>query len=46
MTGLLGTRLRAAFSVTIDGDTLVLESSSAQERTALVEAYISRHEVK
>jgi hypothetical protein len=33
--------------VTIDGDTLVLESSfSAQERTAVVEAYISRHEVK
>lgn len=31
-------------SVTIDGDTLVLEKSSAAERTALVEAYIRRHE--
>lgn len=31
-------------SVTIDGDTLVLEKSSEAERTALVEAYIRRHE--
>jgi hypothetical protein len=33
-------------SVTIDGDTIVLEKSSAQERTALIEAYIRRHEVE
>lgn len=33
-------------SVTIDGDTLVLEQSSAQERTALIDAYVHRHEVK
>jgi hypothetical protein len=32
-------------SVTIDGDTLVLEKSSEAERSALVEAYIRRHEV-
>ncbi|MBV9139523.1 MAG: hypothetical protein JO115_01120 [Pseudonocardiales bacterium] len=32
-------------SVTIDGDTIVLETSSAQERTALVDAYLRRHEV-
>jgi hypothetical protein len=29
-------------SVTIDGDTLVLEQSSAQERTALIDAYLRR----
>jgi hypothetical protein len=34
-----------SISVTIDGDTLVLEKSSAQERTALIEAYLRRHEV-
>lgn len=33
-------------SVTIDGDTLVLEKSSVQERTALIDAYMRRHEVK
>ncbi len=32
-------------SVTIDGDTIVLEKSSAQERSALIDAYIRRHEV-
>lgn len=31
-------------SVTIDGDTIVLEESTAHERTALIEAYIRRHE--
>ncbi|MGB7795734.1 MAG: hypothetical protein WBL53_05670 [Pseudonocardiaceae bacterium] len=35
-----------SITVTIDGDTLVLEKSSAQERTALVDAYLRRHEVK
>ena len=34
-----------SISVTIDGDTLVLEKSSARERTALIEAYLRRHEV-
>lgn len=34
-----------SISVTIDGDTIVLEKSSAQERTALIDAYLSRHEV-
>jgi hypothetical protein len=33
-------------SVTIDGDTIVLEKSSAQEQSALIEAYMRRHEVK
>jgi hypothetical protein len=33
-------------SVTIDGDTIVLEKSSAQERGALIEAYLRRHEVQ
>lgn len=32
-------------SVTIDGDTIVLEKGSAQERSALIDAYIRRHEV-
>lgn len=32
-------------SVTIDGDTIVLEKASAQERSALIDAYIRRHEV-
>jgi hypothetical protein len=32
-------------SVTIDGDTIVLEKSSAQERSALIDAYLRRHEV-
>jgi hypothetical protein len=32
-------------SVTIDGDTIVLERASAQERDALIEAYVRRHEV-
>jgi hypothetical protein len=32
-------------SVTIDGDTIVLEKSSAQERRALIDAYLRRHEV-
>jgi hypothetical protein len=31
-------------SVTIDGDTLVLEKSTEQERGALIEAYVRRHE--
>jgi hypothetical protein len=31
-------------SVTIDGDTLVLEKSSETERGELIEAYIRRHE--
>ena len=34
-----------SISVTIDGDMLVLEKSSAQERTALIEVYLRRHEV-
>lgn len=33
-------------SVTIDGDTIVLEKSSTQERGALIDAYIRRHEVE
>lgn len=33
-------------SVTIDGDTIVLDRSSAQERSALIEDYIRHHEVK
>lgn len=33
-------------SVTIDGDTIVLEKCSAQERSALIDAYIRRHEEK
>jgi hypothetical protein len=33
-------------SVTIDGDTVVLEKGSEQERSALIEAYIRRHEVE
>lgn len=33
-------------SVTIDGDTIVLEKGSAQERSALIEAYMRRHEVE
>lgn len=33
-------------SVTIDGDTIVLEKASAQERSALIEAYMRRHEVE
>lgn len=33
-------------SVTIDGDTIVLEKSSARERSALIDAYIRRHEVE
>jgi hypothetical protein len=32
-------------SVTIDGDTLVLEKGTTQERHALIEAYLHRHEV-
>lgn len=32
-------------SVTVDGDTIVLEKGSVQERNALIEAYIRRHEV-
>ena len=32
-------------SVTIDGDTLVLEKSSGQERSALIDAYMRHHEV-
>jgi hypothetical protein len=32
-------------SVTIEGDTIVLEKSSETERSALIEAYIRRHEV-
>lgn len=32
-------------SVTIDGDTLVLEKSTTHERQALIEAYLRRHEV-
>jgi hypothetical protein len=33
-------------SVTIGDDTIVLEKGSAQERSALIEAYIRRHEVE
>jgi len=36
--------LARRISVTIDGDTIVLEQGSPQERTALIEAYIRRHE--
>lgn len=32
-------------SVTIDGDTIVLEKGSARERSALIDAYLRRHEV-
>jgi hypothetical protein len=32
-------------SVTIDGDTVVVEKASVQERGALIEAYLRRHEV-
>jgi len=32
-------------SVTINGDTLVLEKSTADERQALIEAYLRHHEV-
>ncbi len=32
--------------VTIDGDTIVLEKSSVQERSALIEAYVRRHGVE
>lgn len=42
-------RQRAAarrISVTIDGDTIVLEKGSTQERNALIDAYMRRHEVK
>lgn len=42
------TRQAAArrISVTINGDTIVLEKGSVQERSALIEAYIRRHEVE
>jgi hypothetical protein len=33
-------------SVTIDGDTIVLDKASEQERSALIEAYVRRHEVR
>ncbi|MGH3975538.1 MAG: effector-associated constant component EACC1 [Pseudonocardiaceae bacterium] len=33
-------------SVTIDGDTIVLEKSSARQRDALIDDYIRRHEVE
>jgi hypothetical protein len=33
-------------SVTIDNDTIVLEKASTQERRALIEAYLHRHEVE
>lgn len=33
-------------SVTLDGDTIVLEKGSAQERSALIDAYMRRHEVE
>lgn len=33
-------------SVTINGDTIVLEKGSATERNALIEAYLRRHEVE
>ncbi len=32
-------------SMTIDGDTIVLEKASVQERSDLIDAYIRRHEV-
>jgi hypothetical protein len=32
-------------SVTIDGDTIVLERGSEQERSALIKAYMRRHGV-
>lgn len=32
-------------SVTIDGDTIVLEKGSKQERSALIDAYVRRHGV-
>jgi hypothetical protein len=32
-------------SVTLDGDTIVLEKSSTQERNALIDAYLRRHRV-
>lgn len=34
-----------SISVTIDGDTIMLEKSSAQERPTLIDAYMRRHEV-
>lgn len=34
-----------SISVTIDGDTITLEKSSAQERTTLIDAYMRRHKV-
>lgn len=42
------TRQTAAerISVTIEGDTIVLEKSSKKERSDLIEAYIRRHEVE
>lgn len=33
-------------SVTIDGDTIELERGTARERSALIEAFIRRHEVE
>jgi hypothetical protein len=33
-------------SVTIDDDTITLEKSSTQERNALIDAYIRRHEAR
>lgn len=33
-------------SVTIDNDTIVLDKASAQERRALIDAYMHRHEVE
>lgn len=33
-------------SVTIDGDTIVVEKGSVQERSALIDAYMRRHEVE
>jgi hypothetical protein len=33
-------------SVTIDGDTIVLEKASVQERSALIDVYLRRHEVE
>jgi hypothetical protein len=35
-----------SISVTIDGDTIVLEKGSEQERSALIDAYLRRHEVE
>jgi hypothetical protein len=32
--------------VTIDGDTIVVEKASVQERGALIEAYLRRHELE